>query len=70
MLPHSISMSQNGTIQGGLSSITMSFFKKNTKFGIEGRMLGWIQDFLDGRKIRVRVADEHSAYVGYENGSP
>ena len=44
--------------------------KKLTKFGIEGRMLGWIQDFLDGRKIRVRVADEHSEYVGYENGSP
>ena len=49
----------------------MSFLKKKlTKFGIEGRMLGWIQDFLDGRKIRVRVADEHSEYVGYENGSP
>ena len=48
----------------------MSFLKKLTKFGIEGRMLGWIQDFLDGRKIRVRVADEHSEYVGYEYGSP
>ena len=33
-------------------------------------MLGWIQDFLDGRKIRVRVANEHLEYVGYENGSP
>ena len=48
----------------------MSFLKKLTKLGIEGRMLGWIQDFLDGPKIRVRVADEHSEYVGNENGSP
>ena len=44
--------------------------KKLTKFGIEGKKLGWIQDFLERRKIRVRVADEHSEYVGYENGSP
>lgn len=44
--------------------------QKLVHFGIKGKMLTWIQDFLTGRKIRVRVATEHSDYRETENGSP
>ncbi|MEW8548241.1 MAG: reverse transcriptase domain-containing protein [Candidatus Thiodiazotropha sp.] len=44
--------------------------KNLVKFQIEGRLLAWIQEFLTGRKIRVRIGTEHSEYVDCENGSP
>ena len=44
--------------------------QKLTEFGIKGKMLKWIQDFLTGRKIRVRVGTDQSDYKDSENGSP
>ncbi|MCU7844861.1 MAG: endonuclease/exonuclease/phosphatase family protein [Candidatus Thiodiazotropha sp. (ex Monitilora ramsayi)] len=43
---------------------------KLTEFGIEGRLLNWIGDFLADRKIRVRVGKETSEKREVENGSP
>ncbi|MCU7800042.1 MAG: endonuclease/exonuclease/phosphatase family protein, partial [gamma proteobacterium symbiont of Lucinoma myriamae] len=41
-----------------------------TRFGIKGRILAWIQDFLKDRKIQVRVGEEMSDQTNLENGSP
>ena len=43
---------------------------KLTEFGIRGKMLIWINDFLVDRKIRVKVLDQVSDYQKTENGSP
>lgn len=43
---------------------------KLTEFGIDGKMLKWIQDFLTGRKICVRVGTDQSEFRETENGSP
>ena len=39
-------------------------------FGIHGKMLTWIRDFLTGRKMNVRVGSDISDYQECENGSP
>ncbi len=38
--------------------------------GITNRMLKWIDNFLTGRKIRVRLGQDHADYQSVENGSP
>ncbi|MCG8034496.1 MAG: reverse transcriptase-like protein [Candidatus Thiodiazotropha taylori] len=43
---------------------------KLTNFGIQGKMLTWIQDFLTGRKMNVRVGNTVSGFYECENGSP
>ena len=43
---------------------------KLTEFGIKGKMLKWINDFLVDRKIRVKVEDQVSDYQKTDNGSP
>lgn len=35
-----------------------------------GKNAGVNPGHFDGRKIRIRVSDEHSEYFGCENGSP
>ena len=40
-----------------------------TDFGM-GKMLKWINNFLENRKIRMRVEDQVSDYQETENGSP
>ena len=40
------------------------------KFNIGGRLLGWVQDFLKGRKIQVRVGSDLSDIKLLDNGSP
>ncbi len=37
--------------------------------GITNRMLKWIDNFLTGRKIRVRLGQDHADYQSVENGS-
>ena len=44
--------------------------QKLTEFGLKGKMLKWIQDFLTCRKIRVRVGTDQSDFKDSENGSP
>lgn len=41
-----------------------------SKFGIDGRMLKWIHNFLANRKIQVRVGNETSDQHTLENGCP
>ena len=41
-----------------------------SKFGIDGRMLKWIHNFLVDRKIQVRVGNETSDQHTLENGCP
>ena len=43
---------------------------KLSEFGIKGKMLKWINNFLENRKIRVRVEDQVSDYQETQNGSP
>ena len=43
---------------------------KLTEFGIKGKMLKWINNFLAKRKIRVSVENQVSDYQETENGSP
>ena len=43
---------------------------KLSEFGIKGKMLKWINNFLENRKIRVRVEDQVSDYQETKNGSP
>ena len=43
---------------------------KFSEFGIKGKMLKWINNFLENRKIRVRVEDQVSDYQETQNGSP
>ena len=41
-----------------------------SEFGIDGRMLKWIHNFLVDRKIQVRVGNEISDPHTLENGCP
>ena len=41
-----------------------------TKFGVKGRLLAWVQDFLKDRKIQVRVGGDISEVKPLDNGSP
>ena len=43
---------------------------KLTEFGIKGKMLRWINDFLVDRKIRVKAEDPVLDFQKKENGSP
>ena len=43
---------------------------KLNKIGINGHMLNWIQHFLKGRKIQVRLGENISDIFDLENGSP
>ena len=43
---------------------------KLTEYGIKGRTLKWIRDFLTDRKIRVKIDDECADFQEQENGSP
>ena len=38
--------------------------------GVRGRMFNWVQDFLKGRTIQVRVGGVRSKVVEIENGTP
>ena len=43
---------------------------KLTEYGIKGRTLKWIRNFLTDRKIRVKIDDECVDFQEQENGSP
>ncbi|KAK7899409.1 hypothetical protein WMY93_020262 [Mugilogobius chulae] len=43
---------------------------KLRKIGVKGRMFLWIQSFMNGRTIQVRVGNELSRCVEVENGTP
>ena len=43
---------------------------KLTEYGIKGRTIKWIRDFLTDRKIRVKIDDECADFQEQENGSP
>ncbi len=49
---------------------TKGAIRQLIKKGITNRMLVWIDNFLTGRKIRVRVGAEHAEHEIIENGSP
>ena len=43
---------------------------KLTEYGIKGRTLKWIKDFLTDRKIRTKIDDTYAEFQEQENGSP
>ena len=43
---------------------------KLTEYGIKGRSLKWIKDFLTDRKIRTKIDDTYVEFQEQENGSP
>ena len=43
---------------------------KLQKYGIDEKILAWIEDFLTGRKFRVRVNDSYSEWYGVDSGVP
>ena len=43
---------------------------KLAEYGIKGRTLRWIRDFLTDRKIRVKIEDKYAEFKEQENGSP
>ena len=43
---------------------------KLNDFGINGKMFHWIHNFLNGRKIQVRVGNDTSDIHDLENGCP
>ncbi len=49
---------------------TKGAIRQLIKKGITNRMLVWIDNFLTGRKIRVRVGAEHAEHEIIDNGSP
>ena len=49
---------------------SMSTIRKLKEYGINGKILRWIQNFLTGRKIQVRVGDDISELHNLENGCP
>ncbi len=49
---------------------TKGAIRQLIKKGIRNRMLVWIDNFLTGRKIRVRVGAEHAEHEIIDNGSP
>ena len=49
---------------------TKGVLDRLVRFGIKGKMLIWIKDFLAGRKMNVRVGSDISDYQECENGSP
>ncbi|XP_076065004.1 uncharacterized protein LOC143039038 [Oratosquilla oratoria] len=38
--------------------------------GIQGRLLAWIENYLQGRRARVKFQGHTSSYRTYENGTP
>ncbi len=49
---------------------TKGAIRQLIKKGITNRMLVWIDNFLTGRKIRVRVGADHADHQLIDNGSP
>ena len=49
---------------------TKGVLNRLVRFGIHGKMLIWIKDFLAGRKMNVRVGSDISGFQECENGSP
>ena len=43
---------------------------KLNDFGINGKMFHWVHNFLNGRKIQVRVGNDTSDIHNLENGCP
>jgi len=41
-----------------------------SKLGIKGRIFRWIEDFLQGRLIQVRIGESYSRKYIVENGTP
>ena len=44
--------------------------KKLSKYGVKGKELRWLEDYLQERKQRVRVGDTPSAWCGVKKGVP
>lgn len=44
--------------------------KKISAYGIKGRLLAWIEDFLTGRQQRVRIDEVHSRWSNIISGVP
>ena len=38
--------------------------------GVRGRLLAWLQDYLQHRRTRVKFQDHKSSYKELENGTP
>lgn len=38
--------------------------------GVGGKLLHWTQDFLTGRRVRVRFQDHLTQYITLQNGMP
>ena len=49
---------------------TKGVLNRLVRFGIDGKMLIWIKDFLAVRKMNVRVGSDISGFQECENGSP
>lgn len=49
---------------------TKGVLHKLVRFGIQGKMLLWIENFLTGRKMNVRIGNDISSNKECENGSP
>lgn len=49
---------------------TKGVLSQLTRFGIKGKLLAWIQDFLKDRKIQVKVGSDISELKDLDNGSP
>ncbi len=43
---------------------------KLNKIGVKGKMFNWINDFLFGRKIQVRIGADSSDQYIVDNGTP
>ena len=50
--------------------LTTDTLIKFNDFGINGKMFHWIHNFLNGRKIQVRVGNDTSDIHDLENGCP
>ena len=49
---------------------SMDTIRKRKEYGINGKILRWIHNFLTGRKIQVRVGDDISELHNLENSCP
>jgi len=46
------------------------YILKLQKYGVGGRVLGWIREFLLGRRQRVMLSGEVSGWASVESGVP
>ena len=49
---------------------TQGLLYKSSRLGISGPILAWLQEFLTGRSICVRVGSQSSRFIRIENGVP